>query len=69
MRKFSVQSRAISSVGYNTNNTLEVRFTSGNTYRFFNVPQETVEKMLSCDSIGSFFSQNISGKFLSRRVG
>lgn len=68
MRKFTVQSSAISSVGYNDENTLEVRFSSGGTYRFFNVPQSTVEQMLSSDSIGSFFATNISGRFLSRRI-
>lgn len=68
MRKMTVQSSAISSVGFNTDNTLEVRFSSGGTYRYFNVPQTTVEQMLSCDSIGTFFSNNISGQFRSRRV-
>lgn len=68
MRKMTVQSSAISSVGFNTDNTLEVRFSSGGTYRYFNVPQTTVEQMLSSDSIGTFFSSNISGRFRSRRV-
>lgn len=68
MRKFTVQSSAISSVGFNTDNTLEVRFSSGGTYRYFGVPQQTVEQLLSADSIGSFFSDNISGQFRSRRV-
>lgn len=68
MRKKSVQSTAIASVGFTTNNTLEVRFKTGGTYRYFNVPQETVEQMLSSDSIGSFFAQNISGNFRSRKV-
>ena len=68
MRKMTVQSTAISSVGFNTDNTLEVRFSSGGTYRFFNVPQTTVEQMLSSDSIGSFFAENISGNFRSRKV-
>lgn len=68
MLKQTVQSSAIASVGFNTDNTLEVRFTSGGTYRFFNVPQTTVEQMLSCDTIGGFFAENISGRFRSRRV-
>lgn len=68
MRKVTVQSKAIASVGFNTDNTLEVRFSSGGTYRFFNVPQQTVEQMLSADSIGTFFTDNISGNFRSRRV-
>lgn len=68
MRKMTVQSTAISSVGFNTDNTLEVRFSSGGTYRFFGVPKATVEQLLSSDSIGSFFAQNINGNFRSRRV-
>ena len=68
MRKKTVQSTAIASVGFTTNHTLEVRFKTGGTYRYFNVPQETVEQMLSSDSIGSFFAQNISGNFRSRKV-
>lgn len=68
MRKMTVESTAISSVGFNTDSTLEVRFTSGGTYRFFNVPQTTVEQLLSSDTIGRFFADNISGRFRSRRV-
>jgi hypothetical protein len=68
MRKMTVQSSAISSVGFNTDNTLEVRFTSGGTYRFFNVPQQTAEQLLSATSPGSFFANNINGQFRSRRV-
>ena len=68
MRKMTVNSTAISSLGFNTDSTLEVRFTSGGTYRFFDVPQTTVEQMLSSDTIGGFFAANISGKFRSRRV-
>ena len=68
MRKMTVESTAISSVGFNTDSTLEVRFTSGGTYRFFSVPQTTVEQLLSSDTIGRFFADNISGRFRSRRV-
>ena len=68
MRKKTVNSSAIASVGFNTDNTLEVRFTSGGTYRFFNVPQQTAEQLLSATSPGSFFASNISGQFRSRRV-
>ena len=68
MRKMTVESTAISSVGFNTDSTLEVRFTSGGTYRFFNVPQGTVEQLLSSDTIGRFVADNISGRFRSRRV-
>ena len=64
----TVESTAISSVGFNTDSTLEVRFTSGGTYRFFSVPQTTVEQLLSSDTIGRFFADNISGRFRSRRV-
>jgi hypothetical protein len=68
MRKMTVHSGAISSVGFSTDNTLEVRFNSGGTYRFFDVPQVTVEQMLSSDSIGGFFADNINGRFRSRKV-
>jgi len=69
MQKLTVQSRAICSVGYNTDKTLELTFRSGNTYRYYDVPQSVVENLLSSESAGRFFVNNINGRFTSRRVG
>lgn len=68
MSNISVNSSAISSISYNTDNTLEVNFRSGNSYRYYDVPQSVVEKLLSSDSAGRFFVSNVNGRFRSRRV-
>lgn len=68
MSNISVNSSAITSVSYTTDNTLEVNFRSGNTYRYYDVPKSVVEKLLSSDSAGRFFVANVSGRFRSRRV-
>ena len=67
MQEFKVQSKAINSLGFDSS-TLQVTFQSGGVYRYFKVPQAIVEQMLSSDSIGTFFSDNISGQFRSRKV-
>lgn len=68
MKNMQVNSSAIRSVGYNTNNTLEVTFHSGNRYFYFDVPQDTVEQMLGAESIGQYYNWNVSGKYRRRRA-
>lgn len=68
MNNISVNSSAITSVSYTADNTLEVNFRSGNTYRYYDVPRSVVEKMISSDSTGRFFVANVNGRFRSRRV-
>jgi hypothetical protein len=52
-----VESSVISSVGYDTDSrTLEVEFTSGKVYQFFDVPPELARALRAAESSGAFFN-------------
>jgi hypothetical protein len=48
--------------------TLEVEFSSGQTYQYFDVPEHTFVALRGADSKGSFLSQNIKGVFRYARL-
>jgi len=47
---------------------MQVTFTSGSTYQYFDVPPRTWEAALLASSIGGFISTNIKGKFKYSKV-
>ena len=60
MDRISVQSRNIRSVGYEvTSETLEVEFTSGSIYQYFDVPESEYEGLMNAASKGRYLNQNI----------
>jgi hypothetical protein len=61
--RFSVSS-TIKSVEYDDEaRELDITFTSGKTYRYFNVPLEICAEFLDAGSKGKFFNDNIKGVF------
>ena len=42
---------------------LDITFTSGKMYRYFNVPLEIYAEFLDAGSKGKFFNDNIKGTF------
>ena len=48
---------------------LDITFTSGKTYRYFNVPLEIYAELLDAGSKGKFFNDNIKGAFAFAEVG
>jgi len=73
MQMVSVKSTNISQIGYEENavvsmnkkpqNILKVVFTSGFTYDFYDVEKEVYESLLSADSVGKYFNQNIKNQY------
>lgn len=63
----SVESSNISSVGHD-GETLFIRFNSGITYRYENVPNIVYELMIEAESVGKFFHHHIKGKFPYSKV-
>lgn len=59
-------SAAITSIEHTQ--TLEVRFKSGNTYRFFGVPHGVYESFKASDSQGAFFNSDIKDKYSFEKV-
>lgn len=53
-----VVSSLIEEIGHK-DNTLEVKFRNGGTYRYDNVPAALHSEMMDADSVGSFFLKRI----------
>ena len=66
-----VNSSNIMGVGYDeTDGTLEVDFVSGGKYRYSGVEEEVYRGLMSADSVGGFFHDNIeNGGYSYARVG
>jgi len=56
-----VQSIIIDAVGHE-GDTLHVRFTSGDTYRYWPVSDKEYDDMLQADSIGGHFTRTIKNQ-------
>jgi hypothetical protein len=57
-----VKSSNIEEIGHE-GKTLTVKFTNGGTYEYDGVPADMLHKILTAESPGTFFHQNIKGKF------
>lgn len=64
MDRLLVNSSNLVSVGYDAAaQTLEVEFQSGNIYKYFDVPESTYQSLMTADSKGEFFHDNILKEF------
>ena len=69
LHRIPVVSSNVQSVGYDGPTTvLEVEFTNGSVYQYFDVPQITYDALLSAPSVGSFLAANIKGHFRYARA-
>lgn len=69
MRRSLVSSSAISSVGYDPKaKTLELEFSSGGVYDYYEVPPEVYAELMAAESKGQFISERIRGQYRSERV-
>jgi hypothetical protein len=65
-----VSSSDLRSVGYDpATRTLEIEFNSGAVYRYDGVPPALHAGLMAASSHGSYFHQNIKGRYGDRRVG
>lgn len=63
-----VSSSLVKSVGYDAEDmTLEIEFTSGKVYQYFDVPEESYSELIKASSVGSYFIAHIKGAFLYRQ--
>jgi hypothetical protein len=54
----------IESVGYDPETqTMEVEFTNGNVYQYFDVPQAVQEELMRAESAGKFLNAQIKGVY------
>lgn len=64
-----VSSTAIDAIAYDEQRLLlRIRFKSGRTYSYENVPVDVYEELLSAESQGAYFNRNIRDAFEYREV-
>ena len=64
MNTTSVVSSMIDSIGYDPDiKTLEVTMLSGDTYDYYEVPQEVYDAFINAPSAGRFFDDYIKGVY------
>jgi hypothetical protein len=69
MNRIPVTSSNMKSVGYDIQSmTLEIEFTSGEVYQYFDVPEAVHSELMGSDSKGSFFSAQIKGNYRYARL-
>jgi hypothetical protein len=63
-RMLPVESSLMTGVKYDEKaRELDIRFTSGKTYRYFDVPADVYIRLLGADSKGEFFNEEIRGAY------
>jgi len=69
MQRYPVSSSNISSIGYDQRSaTLEVEFTSGDVYRYFDVPEHLHQQFLHATSLGQFLNDNIRYRYRYQKI-
>lgn len=70
MNRSPVASSNIASIGYDLGSeTLEVEFTNGSIYQYFNVPSGLNEQLMTAPSKGQFLNTYIRNAYPYSRVG
>ena len=69
MRRVPVNSRNIAEVGYDEGSrTLEILFTNGRVYQYFDVPTQEHRALMDAGSHGQYLNQHIKGNYRYARV-
>ena len=69
MIRKSVKSSNVISVGYDEKEkTLEVEFTKGGVYQYYNVAYTTYERLLTSTSVGKFIHSDIRGRYRFKKL-
>lgn len=63
-----VESEAIEEIAYDRDqSTMRVRFTHGDWYRYFEVPEKVFREFVAAESHGRFFHDHIRDRYAYRR--
>lgn len=70
MNRDPVASSNIASIGYDpASETLEIEFTNGSIYQYFNIPAGLSEQLMNAPSKGQFLNLYIKASYPYSRVG
>lgn len=69
MNRIALESRTLATAGYDDPSaTMELEFVEGRVYRYFVVPRSVFDALLSADSVGRFFQENIRDVYPYKRI-
>lgn len=69
MKRINILSSIISSVGYDKERMiLEIEFSDGSIYHYFNVPENIFQEFIKSTSYGKYFFSNIKGAYANSLV-
>lgn len=69
MNRIPVKSSNLRSVGFDPNvKILEIEFTNGGVYEYYNVPESVYRELMAASSHGKYFHANISKVFNYRKI-
>lgn len=69
MQHVLVDSTTLASAGHDPNSAvLELQFRSGAVYQYFSVPHGVYQNLLWAPAKGTYFNQNIRGRYLYQRI-
>jgi hypothetical protein len=69
LKKQSVRSSNISSIGYDEKNEiLEIEFLSGGIYQYLDVPVNVYEELMDADSHGKYFNEYIKEIYKTKKI-
>ena len=64
MNRTPVTSSSVASIGYDPNTmTLEVEFSDGSVYQYFDVPEPVYQDLMSASSVGTYLNRNIKANY------
>jgi len=65
----SVNSSNVAAVGYDEDSsTLQVEFTNGATYQYFDVPENIFEELRDAGSVGGYLAEYVKGSYRYSKV-
>jgi len=69
MDRIPISSSNISSIGYDRQSaTLDVEFTSGDVYQYFDVPEHLYHRLMNASSKGQFLNDYIRHSYRYQKV-
>ena len=69
MKRISVSSSNIASIGYDSNSQiLEVEFNNGSIYQYFNVPDSVYQGLMNASSHGIYLNQYVKGTYQYEQI-
>jgi hypothetical protein len=69
IHRHHISSSAVSSLGYDpASHTLEVEYTSGRIYQYFDVPEDEYDHLVHAASVGEHLNHKIKGHYRYARA-